>query len=272
MPQSPENRLPETPPAADAPMEMAALQRRRALLSGLGKGSAAMAALVPLAGQASSRDRVVFNAALNGNGYCSVSGFQSAAISSAPGAVACKASKPSEFFAVASGPYSNVGSESGARRDGILAALRAAPFSIPDTVQISNSQANGLKVLGGRTRINGNIYIAVEKTTTGGSIKELKATGIFPTWVTEITPSMAFNSVDFMDAGPTTSVLEELAANSSNAYFAAAFLTCINEDHAVTSNAGFDAGALPFDAAYVRDQYKTNQVDAAVFFRALSPP
>jgi hypothetical protein len=267
----PENRLPETTAAAVAPMEMAALQRRRALLAGLGKGSAALAALVPLAGQASSRDRVVFNAALNGNGYCSVSGFQSAAISSAPGATACSASRPADFFVATDGTYMKVGTSNTARRDGILAALRAAPFSIPASVEITNGQANALKPLGGTATIDGKVYVAVGRTTDGGTLRELQATANFPT-ISGIYPTMAFNSADFIGAGPSTSVLEALASNTSNAYFAAAFLTCVIEDGSVMSPGGFDAGSLPFDAAYVRDQYKNNQIDAAVFFKAISPP
>lgn len=249
--------------------ELAALQRRRALLSGLGKGSAAMAALAPLASRASSRNRVLFNSALKGNGYCSVSGFQSAAISSAPGATPCAATRPSNFFVATAGTYSDLttGKKDTSKRRGIQAALAASPYSVTAT----DAQADLLTVSGGKATISGKVYIAGALTSSGGTFKELKATATFPTVPATITPVMAFNSTEFMGAGSSNTVLEELFLNSNNAYFAAAFLTCINEDRAVTSSAGFDAGVLPFDAAYVRSQYQKNQLEASVFFKALSP-
>lgn len=72
--------------------------RRSAILSGLGKGSVALAALSPLASQA-SRSHKLFNPNL-GTGtdcYCTVSGFQSAAISQIP-AVTCGTFKPEHFI------------------------------------------------------------------------------------------------------------------------------------------------------------------------------
>lgn len=73
--------------------------RRRAILSGLGKGSAALAALSPLASQA-SRSHVLFNPAENRNCYCTVSGFQSAALSPSTGAnpPTCAAYLPRTFL------------------------------------------------------------------------------------------------------------------------------------------------------------------------------
>ena len=71
--------------------------RRSAILSGLGKGSVALAALSPLASQA-SRSHKLFNPNL-GTGtdcYCTVSGFQSAAISQIP-AVTCGTYTPAHF-------------------------------------------------------------------------------------------------------------------------------------------------------------------------------
>lgn len=265
MPQLPNDRSPDVSSPAHATLDLAALQRRRALLSGLGKGSATVAALVPLASRASSRDRVVFNAALNGNGYCSVSGFQSAAISSAPGAAVCAAKSPADFFAAADGTYTDKPNGENRKRRGIKDALALAPFS----VMANNVQADALAIAGGKARIGSKVFLAGDHTLTGGTFKELKASGDFPTTV--ISPVMNFNAAGFMGAGPANTVLEELFLNSNNAYFAAAFLTCVKEDGAVTSSAGFDAGSLPFDAAYVRDQYQNNQVEAAVFFKALSP-
>lgn len=73
--------------------------RRAAILSGLGKGSVALAAMAPLASQA-SRSHVLFNPTKNQNCYCTVSGFQSAALSPSTGAnpPTCAAYLPRTFL------------------------------------------------------------------------------------------------------------------------------------------------------------------------------
>lgn len=82
-----------------APVEaQSTTERRRAILLGLGKGGVALAALSPLASQA-GRTHMLTNAALpGGNGYCSVSGFQSAAISGTPAPVLCGVYTPGHFL------------------------------------------------------------------------------------------------------------------------------------------------------------------------------
>lgn len=76
--------------------------RRSAILSGLGKGSVALAALSPLASQAISvRSHKLANGTLQGGfGYCTISGFQSAAVSGSPAPTVCSAFAPSHFLTV----------------------------------------------------------------------------------------------------------------------------------------------------------------------------
>lgn len=73
--------------------------RRAAILGGLGKGTVALAALSPLASQA-SRTHKLFNPNFGTGGadcYCTVSGFQSAAISQIP-STTCGTFTPQHFL------------------------------------------------------------------------------------------------------------------------------------------------------------------------------
>ena len=85
-----------------------ALARRRALLAALGKGGAALAALSPLASQASRSHKLANSALPPANfGYCTVSGFQSAAISGSPAPQVCGAFAPVNFVALETLNYKN---------------------------------------------------------------------------------------------------------------------------------------------------------------------
>lgn len=78
-------KTPPNQPEIDAQQqERARASRRSAILSGLGKGSVALAAMSPLASQA-SRSHVLFNPLKGTDCYCTVSGFQSAAVSPSTG-------------------------------------------------------------------------------------------------------------------------------------------------------------------------------------------
>lgn len=85
--------------------------RRAAILGGLGKGSVALAAMSPLASQAVNvRSHKLANGMLPGGfGYCTISGFQSAAISGAAAATVCSAYAPEHFVNVETLVYSGPG-------------------------------------------------------------------------------------------------------------------------------------------------------------------
>jgi len=244
-----------------------ALARRRALIKGLGKGSAALAAAAPLASHA-TRDYVLNNPALGGNAYCSVSGFQSAAISFAPGQTTktCAASPPSAFYTPTSANYVNATTGSSRRRRGIQTLLAAPPFSVSAT----NAQADSL-IAGNWVPIVGRVYKQTASTTDGGTILELKEVTPFPS-ASDLTISgvMAFKVL--MGSGTVNkTVLQTLYeyATDNNAYFAAVFLSCVAEDGAVDASSGYTTGSIPFDAKYVGDQYKNNQAGSIGFFKKI---
>lgn len=252
------------PASAAATAAAAALRRRRALLSGLSKGAAAAAALTPLASQA-TRSYVLFNPSLGGNGYCSVSGFQSAAVSLAPGQTftTCSSLKPADYFTTRVQPYTFAGGGNN-RRDAIK-AMMLAQFG----VTVTNSQANALSTAGNLVTIGNKVYLAETSTGTGGTIREIAASANFPTTVPSVTPITPFNTL--MGSGAVNEpVLYTLFLNADNAYFAAVYLSAIREDNAIVSPSGFTAGLIPFDAQYVATQYTTNFAAAALFFRKIS--
>ena len=255
------------PASAAATAAAAALRRRRALLSGLSKGAAAAAALTPLASQA-TRSYVLFNPSLGGNGYCSVSGFQSAAVSLAPGQTftTCSSLKPADYFTTRVQAYTDLTTgPPGQRKRDAIKAMMLAQFG----VIVSNADANTLSTAGNIVIIGGKVYLAETSTSTGGTIREIAASANFPTSVPSVTPTTAFNTL--MGSGAVNQpVLYTLFLNADNAYFAAVYLSAIREDGAIVSPSGFTSGLIPFDAQYVATQYGSNPVAAAAFFRKIS--
>ena len=245
----------------------AALARRRVLLKGLGKGGAVLAAMSPLASNA-TRSYTLFNPELGKNGYCSISGFQSAAISSAPdgGFVSCSSLKPSDYFTTRLQGYSDAtdGQTNTRRRRGIQTMMFTS-FGL----NVSNSDANTLRFTGGVVNIGRRVFLAQTPTSSGGNIRVFAENlSNFPTGVLSITPTTAFSAV--MASGSIIDpLLYTLFLNANNAYFAAVFLSCIREDGSIVSSSGYTAGRIPFDAQYVRTQYANNPVAAASFFRRL---
>ena len=112
-------------------------------------------------------------------------------------------------------------------------------------------------------------YKQTASTTTGGSILELKTSATFPTAVSTITGVITFNAL--MGGGSPKTVLQTLyeVATDNNAYFAAVYLSCVKEDGAVNSTAGFTTGNIPFDAAYVKTQFTNDAIGSLPFFKRI---
>ena len=279
------------------------LARRRLLLRGLGKGAAAAAALAPLAGHA-TRTHVLPNPNLGTtpggvtqNGYCSVSGFQSAAISVAPGrsVTTCSATPPDRFYGLIDQAYSWAARTKdkdnlNARRMSVRLFFQTAfGFTAAEANNISNTAINKLATLnspvviagGGRAAIYWGIAFsnpAQDNQTGTGTIRQLKATELYPSAVATALPLRSFENM--MDntgtadaTNPVDSVLYTLFNGQTNnkAYFAAVALSCIIEDRAFRHDSNFDKGLLPFDAKYVGDLYNNDskRVAAGRFFKAV---
>lgn len=260
MPQLPHDRSPDVSSPAHATMDVAALQRRRALLSGLGKGSAALAALSPMASQA-TRQYVLPNPGLpNGMGYCTVSGFHSAAISGMPqgGYTTCSAFAPSHFVTSSKVDYvlNNGGNVKGPETATSLGISNAQFGTLS-----ANNNTGELRVLPTNDATNYVIY----KGNGSGDLKSCTKTTL-TNLPDAALKSATFKSV-FMASSNTTARFLDLfvpaggAALSDDAFFAAAYLS------AGIDAQGQDQGDIPFDAAYVVSMY--GHGGAAAFFRAL---
>lgn len=253
------------------------LARRRLLLRGLGKGAAAAAALSPLASQA-TRSYTIPNGALNGGlGYCSISGFQSAAISFAPGGNAptpCSAPGPTAYFKTDPKNYTH-GATTAERRQAIrdlLTSWGVAP--LPGNVVLDS-----LSTSGGQPWLrDGKIYKNTLAGTSGGSVLQIYADqpGAYPPG-TSWSPVSSFDGMLNESATTVTRAVNSLLhilyshATDDRAYVIAVFLGCIGEDGARTSSSGFTSGTIPFDAKYVADQYNNpaTRANAVAFFKRI---
>lgn len=279
------------------------LARRLVLLRGLGKGAVAAAALAPLAGHA-TRSYVLPNPNLPAkaggvtqNGYCSVSGFQSAAISVAPGQTltTCSALAPEKFYVETNAAYSWESRKSdNQNRDNRRAAVRSFfvatfGFSTAEAGLIPDATIDGFTTLNVPVIITGGnrsaIYWATsivdpaQNNSTGtGAITQLKASDDYPTTVSAAFPLRSFeNMMDNVGTSNAASVAETVLYTlfkpdaTNKAYFAAVALSCIREDSAFEASSGFTTGSIPFDAKYVGDLYNNaeKQAAAGAFFKAL---
>ncbi len=287
------------PPTTDAAAQQGvrstlAQQRRLLLLKGLGKGSIAAAALIPLSSRA-TRSYVLDNPSLpGGNGYCSVSGFQSAAVSLAPGQTltTCSALPPSSYYKKTESSYSwaaknDADKNTANRRNAVRALFGSAGFGFTDTqvAAITDSQIDNFRTTSTLQMLGGSIFWATAfsdpatKNMTGsGTICRLEASTAYPGTVGVALPLRSFENM-MSNAGaadatnPAETVLYTLFQTSpdNKAYFAAVALGCIKEDGIFASSTGFSAGQIPFDAKYVADLYNDSSKRAAagVFFKHL---
>lgn len=246
------------------------LARRRLLLRGLGKGAAAAAALSPLASGA-TRSFKLDNPAINGDGYCSVSGFHSAVISLAPGGgevQPCSAPGPQTYFETVDGNYS------GSTPEEIRASIKALLMGWGVTNLPNDTGLDNLNTLGRLIKKNGMLFLNTSVISGGGQLRRIKASSSYPAgenWK----PVASFDNLrnDTAPSGVTAAdtLLYLLYRYQSQdlAYVVAAFLGCIREDGTRSAPGGFASGPIPFDAKYVADQYNSNAVAAVPFFKRL---
>lgn len=239
--------------------------RRRALLVKMGKGTAALAVLAPLSAHASGTHKLANSSLPGGFGYCTVSGFQSAAVSGAPAAV-CSASAPSHFLTTQSLTYSTLTSPSAVNNSQLASALNTK-FGI--TAITGTQVGNTLLAIPPKNLVvaGKNLVIYGTSSNTGVSLQSSN----FPA---AITNSLApFNAAGlFTNSSDTRTLLEVLydgvlssSPTSAKCYFLSAYLTVYN---ATPSN-------LPqgFDKAYVTGQYSDGNAasgtDVYQFFKTL---
>jgi hypothetical protein len=235
--------------------------RRRDLLAKLGKGSAALASLAPLASRARGTHKL-FNDSLPGDyGYCSVSGYQSAAVSGAPVAQ-CSAFAPSHFLTTPTSlSYSIIcsGSVSAKKIERYLNTTYQTAFT--ETEVTGTLLATPLKSLVAPPEKN--LVIHAKSLAEGVALRGAS----LPSGVT---PTGQFRSIFTLSADDRT-LLEVLydgvASNnpaSGNCYFLSAFLTVFNAQ----------PSHLPLTKEYITGQYSypgaaDSTTDAYAFFRAL---
>lgn len=256
--------------------DAAVAARRHAILRGLGKGGVALAALSPLASQA-TRSFKVPNPELPAPsfGYCTVSGFQSAAISGNPAPVQCGAFEPSYFAALAveldynvlevnyphSNPSANANQKLAFALNGYYGSgLALTGPNIRDTLRKNPPS----KLVISTTSVKA-VIVPVPMAARKGT--ELRSTATFPT---SVDPTQAFNAI-FPSSSDTRTLLEVLQDGvasatpaSANCYVLAAWLSV-----------GLSGAVLPpsLNRAYIATQYTASSYGSGTnlykFFRQL---
>lgn len=261
---------PEQPEIDALQQERARASRRSAILSGLGKGSVALAAMSPLASQA-SRSHVLFNPLKGTDCYCTVSGFQSAAVSPSTGTnpPTCSTYLPRTFLQMTA-----VG---GAAIRKIVYANDVAPVNNNKIAEFLNGLLGITSITG--TQVGNTLRAATPvPLIVAGSHAEFLPLGApnanagcyflrdrnFPTGVTSTNAfSSVFTSGDartllevLFEGVPTTEGGVSNSPPTAKCYFLASYLS-INNGNVVP--------VLPadFDRAYVTGQYH-NDGDAAL--------
>lgn len=244
--------------------------RRRALLVKMGKGTAALAVLAPLSAHASGAHKLANSSLPGGFGYCTVSGYQSAAVSGAPATMTiCSANRPSYFLtAPQTLTYSTLVS-------GMVSAKKLAKYLndtfFPTSAVISETDVKGTLLASPVTTLivtGKNLVIRPIDSSSGIALRGNN----FPE--ASLDPTGKFNSIftNSTDTGGKRTLLEVLydgvpssSPATAKCYFLSAYLTVYNS---TPSN-------LPpgFKKAYVTGQYSDGNAvsgtDAYQFFKAL---
>lgn len=244
-----ENR-PGDPEVDDADPNRLRASRRAAILGGLGKGSAALAALSPLASRASGSHKVANATNPGGFGYCSESGFQSAVISRTTGVTVCSAYAPSHFVTVEALSYSTLTSPASVSNNKLADALNA---KYPGNTAVITSSRVGATLLASpplNLVVTGaNLIILPNGSAAGIAIKAKNLPMGFNTLA-------QFKTV-FTTSQITASVLEVLyegvvstSPARASCYYASAYLTVFS---------GVPA-SLPssFNTTYLKSNYKSD--------------
>ncbi len=241
--------------------------RRRALLVKMGKGTAALAVLAPLSAHASGTHKLANTSLPGGFGYCTVSGYQSAAVSGAP-ATECTAYAPTHFLTTWPLTYSTLTSPSAVNNPQLASALNTK-FGI---TTITGTQVGDTLLADPPKNLvvtGKNLVIYAISSSAGVSLQPKN----FPA---AITNSLAFfNSAGlFIKSSDTRTLLEVLydgvlssSPTFAKCYFLSAYLTVY---YSTPSNL-----PLGFDRAYVTGQYSPTDgiaasgTDTYQFFRTL---
>jgi hypothetical protein len=252
----------ELPPAAGvADMDSA---RRRAFLAKMGKGTAALAALAPLSSRAGGTHKLANFSLPGGFGYCTVSGYQSAAVSGAPATI-CSAFAPSYFLTTQSLTYSALTSPAAPNATKLAAAL-STKFGVSITAANVSSTllANPIRNL---VVTGTNLVIYAASSSAGVSLQPRNFPGT-------LTNSLAgFNSAGlFTNSSDSRTLLEVLydgvlssSPATAKCYFLSAYLTVFNSTPLNLP--------LGFNKTYVTGQYSDGDAasgtDAYQFFKTL---
>ena len=217
------------PDEADA-LEPTALDRRRALLSGLSKGGALLAAAAPVSSFAVGRVKTA-----DGK-QCTVSGQMSAVMSQAASAVACAAYHPTHFFAAQTVLISSLPNDAPAK-------LRKSVEDAVIGAYIAHTDGNSLLYKRNTTE--------VRKLTPANRPASYASVGLTASSI------LTGASADW--------VLKVLHATSESdtAYFLAAFFSAL-----LAAPPG--AEKVPFPATDVQTQWSgINRADAAALYRLI---
>ncbi|HOX69879.1 MAG TPA: hypothetical protein PKV56_18710 [Burkholderiaceae bacterium] len=278
------NTTPQPDPRSSIPPteEEALADRRRAILRGLGKGGVALAALSPVVSHATRSFKVKNPDLLPASefGYCTVSGFQSAAISGSPTAVECGAFEPDKFV----GPLISLDYDA-------LIATHASTVPAASTYRVKLATAlNGYygtgtnltgPNIGSTLRATPAVKLVINTTNTktvivpgllGGAASRTSGTELRPTtdFPQSVNPTQSFNSLfpSSSDARTLLEVLQDgVASNnptSANCYVLATYLSV-----------GASGASLPpsLDRAYIQAQYTASSYGSSTnlykFFRSV---
>lgn len=260
-----EPRLPESD--STLPDRMVA-ERRRLILQALGKGGAAMAALSPLASHAARTHKIANNTLNGGFGYCSVSGFQSAAISGTPNTV-CSTYSPGHFLSVETLVYATLTTPSSPNASRLASALNTKYFGGASV--ISNTQAGGL-MTGTKVVVPTQNLVILPGTTPGtsGIALRLKNSSALPDGTTLFKAAGLFTN-----STSTLTLVETLyeavissTPTSGRSFILAAYLSARNNASTGTLPVGFDTTYIV--GTYTSDADLLSGTKTYNFYRALA--
>lgn len=241
--------------------------RRAAILSGLGKGSAALVAMSPLASHATRTHKIGNMALPGGFGYCSISGFQSAAVSGTPPPTTCSAYAPARFLASGTLTYTggNLGISGAVNanklRDALNAKYSVSVFTSTNVAPLlSSTQPSPAYVAVGGS---GVVLIWASSNTSTALTRNNWPSFTLDSLTAFNAPSLFSTSTD---ARPLLLVLRDgvISANPStaNCWFLSAYLTVFN-----STPANLPAG---FDKPYLTSNYvSAGSGNAYAFLKAL---
>jgi len=227
--------------------------RRRALLLKMGTGTAALAVLAPLSAHASGTHKLANSSLPSGFGFCTVSGYQSAAVSGAP-ATSCSAFAPSHFLTTTELTYSTLGVNGSINAKKLADKLNAKFFAGSSFITEAHATTL-LKGVAGTTVkvVSHNMFIYV-LTADRGIFLQPNATNL-PAVITDTLGTFKSIFAGSLDVRTLLEVLYDGVFSSSPAfakcYFLSAYLTVCTPPTPSSLPVGFDGD-------YVKGQYSTD--------------